>query len=92
MIATMALTRAAGEPVSMLPPRAACASAMDRASVPRVGRNRSARLITSAISCACSPKRRSGDSSDPKASVIAVGVVVSSMSAPSMTTKAKRQA
>ena len=90
MMANSALTRVAGEPVSIVPPRADCASMIALVSSLSVGRNRSARLITRAISCVCQPSFLNGNSREPNASVIAVGVVVARNTAPRMITSARR--
>ena len=62
-----------------------------RVSIASVGRNRNARLNTSATSCVCKPNLRNGENSESTASVIAVGVVVARNTAPSTITMAKRQ-
>lgn len=62
------------------------------ASLPNVGRNRNARLITNAISCACMPNFAKGLSNASNASVMAVGVVVARNTAPTIMTTTNLQA
>ena len=91
-MAVIALIRCTNVPVSMLPPRTDCASTMAFASLPNVGRNRNARLITNAISCACMPNFAKGLSNASNASVMAVGVVVARNTAPTIMTTTNLQA